>query len=134
MVNISSLLDTILTCFGYILGFLWSFLASDEGGKNTDRGAYIMAVSIESTCARNTYIGSTFATSAWIKYANIKGAYTRGIYVRNVSIGGIKPQALASWTIPLVTYPKVNNNGFWLFIGLIFAIIDGMSYWKIGNS
>lgn len=55
-----------------------------------------MAVNIGNTYAKNTYISSTFAICAWIRYADIRSACTRGVYARNASIGGIKPQALAS--------------------------------------
>lgn len=87
----SSLSDTILTCFGCILGCLWLFLAGDEEGRNIDKNAYIIATGIRSTCARDISIGSTYATGTWIRCTGIGSTYTKGIYIKNAFVGDVKP-------------------------------------------
>lgn len=91
LVNVSNLSDTVLTYSECILGYLWSFLASDESTRNTDKNFYLVAVGIGSTCVKNTHINSIYITSAWIRFISIKGTSIRGICVKKIFIKGVQP-------------------------------------------
>lgn len=55
-----------MTCFKCISDCIRSFLFGSEDARNTDRGAYIMAAGIKSTCVKDTYIGSIYTIGACI--------------------------------------------------------------------
>lgn len=57
-------------------------------------------------------------------------AYIKIIYTKNTFVKNIELWILANLRITL-TDLRVNNCCFWLFIGLIFALIDSVSYWDI---
>lgn len=48
-------LDTMLACSSYFLDSLQSSLSDDKSVKNIDRGIWIKATSIGTTCIKNTY-------------------------------------------------------------------------------
>lgn len=93
--------DIILTYSGYILDYPWPCLASGEGTKNINRGAYIVIASIESTCTRDIYIDSTCAMGTWIKYAGIGGTCIGGICVKSICIRDVEPRILAGLRVTL---------------------------------
>lgn len=55
LVNKSSLFDTILACFRCFLSYLRPSSTDGKGAKNTDRGTYIRATSIESIYIMDTW-------------------------------------------------------------------------------
>lgn len=63
----------------------------------------------------------------WIRYSGVRGARTRCIYARGSFVGGVKPRALAGSGVTLAG-PEVNHCYLRLFMGLIFASMDGVSY------
>lgn len=125
--------NTILTCSGCISGCLWLYLAGGESTKDTDRGAYIVAASIRSICAKDTCIGNTCTMSIWIRCAGVGGACIRGICAKRVYVGSVELKVLARSGVILVG-PGVNNSYFLLSIGLIFALTKEVYYWNIGES
>ena len=69
-----------LTCSRGFSGFLRPSSSDGKGSKDTDRGAYIEAARIGSTCTRDTCsrdacIGNTFAREACTRSACIGSAY-----------------------------------------------------------
>lgn len=68
--------------------------------------------------------------SIWIKYINIRIIYILSIYIKNIFVKLIEPRALAILKLILID-PKVNYYYFWLFIRLIFALINDFIYWNI---
>lgn len=85
LINISSLIDIISTCSGYILGCLWLYSASNEDVKDTDRSIYILAPGIQSIYAKKTCIGSTYTVVTWIRYADI-GVFIPKIFELDVLV------------------------------------------------
>lgn len=127
LVNVLILFDTILTCFGSILGFLWLCLAGNKGTKNIDKNACIIVTNIRNTCTKNTCISSTCTVNIWIRYTGIRNACTGYIYDRNTFVENIKLKALARLGV-ILTGLGINNCCFWLFIKLIFALIEYINY------
>ena len=83
-----------------------------------------MTADIESICAKDTCIGSTCAVGTWIGCAGIGSACTRSICARGVFAGDVKLRALARLGVILAGLGVYDC----CFIGLVFALIDGVSF------
>lgn len=87
---------------------------------------------MRSTCTKDNYIDSSMGT--WIGYTGIEGDYIAGIYTRGTFVKGIEPKVLAGSRITLgslgviFTDAGINDYYFWLFIELVFAPINSVSY------
>ena len=128
LVNVLSLSNTILTCSECILGCLWPCSTNGADAKSIDRGACTMIANIRSTYTRNIYIRNICAVGIWIRYTSIRTIFTEGICAQNTCIDGVKIRVLAGLEIILVGQ-RVNDYYLWLFMKLIFVLIDRMICW-----
>lgn len=89
---------------------------------------------IKNSYARDTYISRICAMDTWIEYTNIESICIREFCLGSVFVGGVKPKALVRLGIilesPDIIFKDIDINDwyFWLFIRLVFTLIDGMSY------
>lgn len=91
-----------------------------------------MAIGIESTYTRNTCITNICVVSTWIRYFGIRNACIRDISTISTFVEDINPRELVGSEI-IFNNPSINNYCLSLMMGLIFTLIDGISYWGIGK-
>ena len=84
------------------------------------------AGNIGNICAKDTCIGNTCAVGTLIGYAKVGGTCTGGICAKSAFVGVVEPRALARLWVTLAG-SGVNDCCLRLFIGLIFALMDGVS-------
>lgn len=89
-----------------------------------------MTANIRSIYTKNIYIGSIYIINIWIRYIDIRNTYIRDINTKSAFDANIELKILIRLKVTLISL-KINNCYFWLFIELIFALIDSMSYWNI---
>ena len=86
-----------------------------------------MTTGIGSTCAKNICIGSTCTIGTWIECTSVGVVCIGCICTRGAYVRGIEPRTLIVLGVTLAGL-GINDCSLQLFVELIFALIDGVSY------
>ena len=128
--NTKSRKSTYLFYFRYISDFLWLYLANRNNTKDINRGAYIIAINIRKTFAKDAYINNPYIIGIWIGYASIRGACISNIYTKSAFIKDVESKTLVGSEI-ILTSLKTNDYYLILSMRLILASTNSTSYCSI---